>query len=127
MTTAERQDLSLIPSGASIFRADNLTGQTGVEKTRYQVRFQGQTFRPPKGVWKTSEAGMQRLLAAGRIVLTGETLKYLRYHDDFPVIAASGFWEDTVIAGFGEQKIYAVQTSQVTHDRVLPLIVPIVS
>ena len=119
MTTEERQDLSLIPSGARIFRADNLTGQTGVEKTRYQVEFQGQTFRPPKGVWKTSEAGMQRLLAAGRVILTGETLKYLRYHDDFPVIAASGFWEDTVIAGFGEQKIYAVQTSAKVIARCL--------
>jgi adenine-specific DNA-methyltransferase len=119
MTTEERQDLSLIPSESRIFRADNLTGQTGVEKTRYPVHFEGQTFRPAKGVWKTSEAGMQRLLAAGRVILTGETLKYLRYHDDFPVIAASGFWEDTVIAGFGEQKIYAVQTSAKVIARCL--------
>jgi adenine-specific DNA-methyltransferase len=111
MSTSEREDLALIPLAARIYRTDNLTGQSGVEKTKFPVEFDGTTHRPAKGVWKTSEQGMKRLIALERVVLTGETLKYVRYLDDFPVIAFNNFWEDTVVAGFGDKKVYAVQTS----------------
>ena len=111
MTTAEREDLGSIPPDARVFRLDNLTAQSGVEKTRYEVRFEGQSFRPPKGVWKTSEAGMARLKELNRVALTGETLKYVRFIDDFPVLTLDTNWDDTVVAGFGDKKHYVVQTS----------------
>jgi adenine-specific DNA-methyltransferase len=121
MSTEERKDLSMIPVGARVFRADNLTGQSGVDTTRFPVDFEGRTFKPTKGVWKTSKAGMEKLRDRGRLILTGDTLKYVRFHDDFPVQILNGFWEDTVIAGFGEEKLYAVQTSKKVVQRCVLL------
>lgn len=119
MTIEERADLSVVPEGARIFRADNLTSQTGVEKTRYEVEFEGRAFRPAKGVWKTSEAGMQALKRNKRLILIGDTLSYVRFLDDFPVQAINNFWEDTVIAGFSDPKMYVVQTSTKVIQRAL--------
>jgi adenine-specific DNA-methyltransferase len=119
LTTEERRDLAKIPAGARIFKPDNLTSQSGVDKTRYPVDFDGQTFRPPKGVWKTSEAGMQSLIAARRVILTGDTLKYVRYSDDFCVQSLNNLWEDTVVAGFADPKSYVVQTSTKVVQRCL--------
>src|SRR5207253_2283493 len=85
--------------------------QTGVDKTRYPVEFEGRTFIPPKGVWKTSEAGMGNLKDNRRVILTGETLKYVRYFDDFVVKSITNIWDDTVVAGFADPKVYVVQTS----------------
>lgn len=111
MTPEERQNTALVPEGARVFRADNLTSQSGVEKTKYPIELEGRTFRPTKGVWKTSEQGMSRLLEQRRIILVGNTPSYVRYFRDFPVQSLNNLWEDTVIAGFADPKIYAVQTS----------------
>jgi adenine-specific DNA-methyltransferase len=119
MNTEERQDLSKLPDGARVFRADNLTGQSGVDTTRYPVEFAGKVFKPLKGVWKTSKGGMEKLRQRNRLILTGETLKYVRFHDDFAVQVINGFWEDTVIAGFGEEKLYVVQTSAKVVQRCI--------
>jgi len=111
MTAEERSDLDLLPQDARVFRADNLTSQTGVEKTKYPIEIDGRTFRPTKGVWKTSEQGMRRLQGARRVILVGNTPSYVRYFSDFPVQAFNNLWEDTVIAGFADPKVYVVQTS----------------
>ena len=50
-----------------VCRIDNITSQSGVDKTRYPVKIEGQVFTPNKGVWKTGEEGMGRLLKASRV------------------------------------------------------------
>jgi len=119
MSTSERADLSTLPRGTRIFRADNLTSQTGVEKTRYPVEFAGRTFRPRKGVWKTSEAGMSRLKDARRLIVLGDTLCYLRFFNDFIMQSFNNLWDDTVVAGFQDPKMYSVQTSAKVIARCL--------
>jgi adenine-specific DNA-methyltransferase len=119
MTPEERDNFSRLPRGARIFRADNLTAQSGVEKTKYEVRFEGKSFRPPKGVWKTNEEGMKRLIAANRLILVGDTLSYVRFIDDFPVRPMNTFWDDTVVSGFADPKAYVVQTSSKVVQRCI--------
>jgi adenine-specific DNA-methyltransferase len=119
MAPEERNDLTLLPEGARIFRADNLTSQSGVEKTKYPVQFEGRTFRPAKGVWKTGEDGMVRVKQDERLILIGDTLSYVRFLNDFPLKAFNNIWEDTVIAGFGDPKMYVVQTSTKVIQRCL--------
>jgi adenine-specific DNA-methyltransferase len=119
MTVDERNDLSVIPEGARIFTPDNITSQTGVEKTKYPVEFEGRTFRPAKGVWKTGESGMAQLRKANRLILLGDTLRYVRYFDDFIVQSLTNLWEDTVIAGYSDPKLYSVQTSTKVAARCL--------
>jgi adenine-specific DNA-methyltransferase len=118
MTSSETAALNL-PEGARVFRPDNLTSQSGVEKTRYPVEFEGQVFRPKKGVWKTGEEGMERIKAARRLILLGDTLSYVRFFDDFIGQRFTNLWEDTVIAGFSDPKMYSVQTSTKVAARCL--------
>jgi len=110
MTAQERSGVTPLPSRSRVFRPDNLTAQSGVEKTKYPVLFDGREFRPPKGVWKTSEAGMQRLIQAKRLIVVGDTLSYVRYIDDFPARPLTALWDDTVTSGFNDPKMYVVQT-----------------
>lgn len=119
MSPEERANVDLLPPGTRVFRADNLTSQSGVEKTKYPIKIDGRVFRPTKGVWKTSEQGMRRLQEQRRVILIGNTPSYVRYFSDFPLQAYNNLWEDTVVAGFSDPKIYAVQTSAKVIQRCL--------
>ena len=119
MTGEERKDASLWPTGSRVFRADNLQSQSGVDTTRYPVEFEGRTFVPSKGVWKTSKAGMAALKSARRLILIGNTLSYVRYFQDFPVQSINNFWDDTTVAGFADEKVYVVQTTAKVIQRCI--------
>ncbi|NLH69119.1 MAG: site-specific DNA-methyltransferase [Brooklawnia sp.] len=103
------------PTGTRVFQPTAMTSQSGVEKTIFPVSVAGKTYVPGKGVWKTSVEGMERLLNADRLMGIGNTLRYVRYLDDFPAFPYTNLWEDTVTSGFGDPKIYIVQT----HSKVI--------
>jgi adenine-specific DNA-methyltransferase len=100
-----------------IFAHDNLTSQTGGVTTIFPVDFQNRIFRPAKGGWKTTAEGMHRLRAAGRLMVVGNSLRYLRFHSDFPLSPRTNLWEDTVTSGFGDPKVYVVQTNSRVIER----------
>ena len=90
--------------------SDQLTSQ-GASESSQHLRYCGRTFQPPAGLhWKTTVPGMERLDRAGRVFLVGNTLRYLRFLDDFPVVPFTNNWTDTGIAGFAADKIFVVQT-----------------
>ncbi|PIQ95625.1 MAG: site-specific DNA-methyltransferase, partial [Nitrospinae bacterium CG11_big_fil_rev_8_21_14_0_20_56_8] len=99
--------------------SDQLTSQ-GASNTPQEFVFAGKIFNPPKGLhWKTTIDGMERLSKAGRIFLVGNTLRYLRFLDDFPVFPLSNVWTDTGIAGYTADKRYVVQTLPKVIERCL--------
>jgi adenine-specific DNA-methyltransferase len=49
----------------------------------------------------------------------GNTLTYVRYFDDFPAFPYSNLWDDTVTSGFGDPKVYIVQTNVKVVERCL--------
>ena len=111
MTLEERSGAEALPEGSHVFRWDNLTSQSGVDKTRYPVEFDGREYRPGKGVWKTSAEGMERLVEQKRVIASSTTLNYVRYLDDFDGFPLSNIWDDTVQSGFATDKRYVVQTN----------------
>jgi adenine-specific DNA-methyltransferase len=117
MTAEERSNLDLLPEGARVLTLDNLTSQR--PPGDFPVEFEGQTYRPRKGYWKTGPDGMQKLLAARRVDLVGNTLRYVRYFDDFPVFPFADRWDDTGVAGFAADKLYVVQTNEKVVQRCL--------
>lgn len=118
MTPSEKSDPSTIPHKARIYRIGDLTSQR--PPGDFPVEFQGKTYRPRRGYWKTGEVGMAALIAARRLEASGDGLYYIRYIDDFPVYALSNSWNDTGIAGFASDKLYVVQTTaKVLHRCIL--------
>lgn len=116
ITADEKADLSSLPTGTRIYRHQILTSQS--PGTRYPVAFQGRTIFPSTGYWKTQETSMPHLIRAGRIEATGNSLSYVRFADDFPVIPIVNFWDDTGWS-LGADKTYVVQTGQKIVERCL--------
>ncbi|MHB8257128.1 MAG: DNA methyltransferase [Acidiferrobacterales bacterium] len=116
---ASPAELAEFPEGAKLFAHDNLTSQTGGPTTQFEVTFAGRKFFPRKGGWKTNEDGMRRLISANRLYVVGESLRYVRYFNDFPCNSVTGLWDDTVISGFADPKLYVVQTATKVAQRCL--------
>jgi len=108
-----------LPDGARVCTIDNLTSSR--PPGDFTVDFDGKPWKPPKGYWKTGEAGMQRLIKADRIYAGRTTLGYIRYLDDFPFFELNNIWTDTVGQNqFGpDGKIYAVQTANIAVQRCM--------
>jgi adenine-specific DNA-methyltransferase len=54
---------------------------------------------------------MRRLEKANRLMAIGNGLSFVRYLDDFPYKPRNDIWDDTRQSGFGETKLYVVQTA----------------
>jgi adenine-specific DNA-methyltransferase len=110
----ERQDPTGLPIGARPFRLDNLTSPR-IREARtgyYPVSIKGRSFLPQQGEWKTHSEGMSRLIVAGRVQITGNSLSYVRFLDDFPAFGLSNTWIDIGgIQSRADPKIYVVQTA----------------
>ena len=119
MTSEERENRSVVPEKARIYSHDNLTSQSGGETTSYPVQFRGRTFERRKGYWKTNRLGMSRILRAARLGAAKDSLRYVRFLDDFPVTPQSNFWTDTLTGSFTEDKLYVVQTAQKVIQRCI--------
>ncbi len=100
-----------------VFRYDNMTSQR--PPGDFPVSIAGRVIRPRRGYWKTGEPGVARLLKANRLALLGDTLSYVRYLDDFPVFPLTNVWDDTVTSGFGDPKVYVVQTLSLIVERCI--------
>ncbi len=120
LTQAEIEDLSLLPAGARPYRLQTLISPR-IRESRvgtFCFAFGGQAYEPRAGVWKTNEAGMERLRLADRLEPSGKSLNYVRLHDDFPAFPLTNFWEDTQ-SGSGMDKVYVVQTNTKVIQRCL--------
>ncbi len=104
-----------------LFGASPTTSQTvrEAQTTVFPIEIEGHTFLPGKGGWKSNRAGMERLKLANRLTGFGNSLRYVRYLDDFPAFPFTNLWDDTTTAGFGDPKIFVVQTNTKVIERCL--------
>ena len=104
-----------IPVGAKLHSDRSCFSASGGEASSFSVGINGKLVGPPAGRgWSTNRLGVERLLAANRIMLKGNRPRFKPYYDDFPVRRVTNGWMDTVRGGFtggGEDsKVYVVQT-----------------
>ena len=64
---------------------------------------------------------MRNLILASRVAGRENSLAYVRFHDDFPVLALNSSWTDTSIAGRPGDKVYVVQTSPKVTERCVTM------
>jgi adenine-specific DNA-methyltransferase len=75
---------------------------------KYDVPFRGRVYTSGNRWWGTPPESMQRVIKAGRILATENTIRFCRYLDDFPYKLQSNLWDG--IGGAVEKK-YVVQTA----------------
>ncbi|MFN3259899.1 MAG: site-specific DNA-methyltransferase [Pikeienuella sp.] len=112
---ASKEEREAPPSGARVYRGDQLTAQSSGGPQFFDLTINGDTFPVKQNGWKTNREGMKRLQIADRVIAIGRTPSYVRFIDDFAAIPMNNLWDDTVTSGFGPEKTYVVQT----HPRVI--------
>ena len=123
MTSAEKADPEFkLPDGARLYAPDNIQSQ-GAASTPQPFLHNGKTYHPGQSAhWKASYPdGMNRLANAGRIHVARNSIRYVRYLDDFPIQAFSNAWMDTATGNFTDDKVYVVQTGSKAIERCLLL------
>lgn len=104
MTAEERADPSRVPKGSRIFQPTSL--ESANPRSKYE--YSGVTYNQR---WKTTNPdGLNRLAEARRLYQATNSLRYVRYLDDFPVVPVTNVWTDTGSGSFLEPSIYVVQT-----------------
>ena len=113
----EHREPNVLPIGAKVFQATSLQSDGRSSDINYQFEFNGNVYEPnPKSHWKTSIEGLKRLAERGRIIKSGQNIRYIRYFDDFPFTEITNVWSD--VYGASEMR-YVVETSNDVISRCL--------
>ena len=109
----ERRDSALMNPGCRPYSVMDLASSGYTASCTFSFNYNGRDHDTSSGKsWKTTLQGMKSLAQAGRISDSGKTIRYVIFHDDFPVTKLTNAWLDTT----GESdKNYIVQT----HTRVV--------
>lgn len=115
----QQKESGVIPEG-EILRLRDTTSQTGGESSAYKFIFWGKSLSPSgsRG-WSTNELGLDRASKSGRLHLVGSSLRWKNYENDYPVREVNSLWTDLTASGFGETKVYVVQTQSRVIERCL--------
>ena len=109
MPDGSRRSIKSAESAGLKIQDGKIYQPTSVESAnpRYEFSFQGTTYNHR---WKTHSDGLRRLASASRFHTTTNSLRYVRYVADFPVIPVTSVWTDTGAGSFLEEQVYVVQT-----------------
>ncbi|MGH7117427.1 MAG: DNA methyltransferase, partial [Acetobacteraceae bacterium] len=102
------------------FMPSSIYSDSGGQTTRFEYSLEGRSFRVLPGYfWRTPESGMDRLAKASRLAVVGNYLRYRMYAEDYPIVRVTNYWDDVRAGGFGEAKIYVVQTATAVIERCI--------
>jgi adenine-specific DNA-methyltransferase len=118
LSLAQKIGKESVPKGR-ILKLQDLTSQTGSDNSRKPRQFAGKEFKPSgsRG-WSISEAGHLTVEKAGYLHYFGNTLYWKQYRDDLTYTPIGNYW-DEFKSGFGEDKIYVVQTREGVIERCI--------
>ncbi|KAB2705924.1 site-specific DNA-methyltransferase [Brucella intermedia] len=106
--------------GDPSFLPGDMSSQGASEAGTYPFGLDGRFYElPPNTHWKASRAGMPRLARANRLVGIGKRARYKRFADDYPIVVFTNTWDDTIISGYSDPKMYVVQTSPKVVQRCI--------
>ena len=117
MTAEEKATPQTLSRDAKVFTSLDLSSSGRTETCVFPFEYKGNVYTPTAGKsWKTNLEGMNRLVDAGRLHATASALRYVLYHEDFPVMELANVWTDTLGA---TGKFYVVQTAVMAIQRCL--------
>ena len=122
----EINDNGLLPKGSRIYSTISMKPREYRENQDFNFEFEGNSYPPPGGkleltpdgkhCWSTTRDGMQRLAESRRLQVSGDTLRYVLFHEDYPVVRLTGLWSDTAPA---TDMSYVVETSPLVVQRCI--------
>jgi len=104
----------------SVFSHDNITSQRPAQGDDVrEFNYDGKSYEVKKGTFKTDLTGLNRLSRSKRMIFIGNTLRYVRFLNDFQIFPYSNLWTDTTTSGFADPKVYVVQTNKSVVERCI--------
>ena len=93
--------------------SDQMTSQGEIHSSEQEFYFQSRTYLPSSGLhWKTTVSGLERLNKASRIIQEGNSIRFVRFIDDFAVVPSINVWLDIGgVQSRTDPKVYVVQTA----------------
>ena len=120
MTKEEGDEIALLPVGAKAYRYNPLTSaRPPQENDVREYGFEGQVFTPGKRTFSTNLRGLDQLNKANRLFGIGKSLTFVRYFNDFAFKPRNDIWDDTRQSGYGDEKVYVVQTASRAIERCI--------
>jgi len=106
LTLQERKGSAPIPKGR-LFKDQNLTKPGPGSK--YTIEFEGNSYDSGRRWWGQPKEDIEKLIHMGRVKPVGNTLRFMKYLDDFPYKPIDNLW-----SGFqgAANPIYVVQTNE---------------
>jgi len=102
-----------------VFKRSDLASSGYTPSCTFKFEFEGRTIEPKSGKsWRTTPQGIETLKRKHRLFTLGDRVYFRQYHADFPQMQLENSWHDTA-AGFGEPKVYVVQTNIKITERCL--------
>ncbi len=122
-TLEEKSSMDRLPEGARLYQLGDLTNQRPIGEGDVKAfTFEGRSYTPAVGKFKTDMRGLEALALAGRIQPTsGGTLRYVRFADDFGLGLVTNLWNDIsgAVQSRTDPKIYVVQSSTALVTRCM--------
>ena len=120
VTAAEKRREVPLPADARYYNPDNLQSQ-GAARDPQPFEFGGKVYQPgANSHWKPNYPdGLEELVAAGRIHVAANSIRYRRFATDFPFKERGNLWTDTLTGSFTGEKTYVVQTNPKVIERCL--------
>ena len=116
----ELRNPALIPTGNRRFMPSSIYSDSGGSTTSFVYSHEEMSYPPLRGYfWRTTRDGLDRLNKASRLCVVGKYVRYRMYGDDYPIVRVSNYWDDVRAGGFGEAKVYVVQTATDVIQRCL--------
>jgi adenine-specific DNA-methyltransferase len=118
LSKTELEGRAALPQGARLYTPGDLQSQNSASVDQ-AFDYRGKTYRPGQNShWKANfPDGMDRLAWANRIHVAKNSIRYVRYADDFGYKPATNMWTDTGTGNFTDDKIYVVQTNTKVVER----------
>ncbi len=109
-----------LQEGESDFHTGDASAMFTTPHLAMPIDYEGSPVPPPRNrQWQTTAMGMNRLFKVSRLLLLGNSMRYVRLLNDFPVYPIDSLWTDTGVSGFSETKLYVVQTNTRVIERCL--------
>lgn len=119
-TARELRGEDSLPKGARLYQPTSLISQGASEGTVRNFKHKGKTYDCGTGNhWKTTIEGLESLAKAGRIHVAQNSIRFVRFADDFPWQPFTNIWGDTATGNFTDEKLFVVQTSTKVIQRCL--------
>jgi adenine-specific DNA-methyltransferase len=111
LTKAEKERPENLPAGSRLYQPTSLISEGATSSGTFSIFFNGKEYVPPANShWKTTKQGIEKLILENRVVSTTNSLRYVRYLDDFTFSPITNVWTGLGAGSFTEPKRYVVET-----------------